>query len=109
MKIKTGDMVKVIAGSSKNKGKIGKVLTVFKKTQRVRVEGVATIKKHVKPQRDKNNPEGGILEELGTVHASNVMLMSESQSRPVRVGYKIDSEGKKLRVSRGRSVEEEVL
>lgn len=109
MKIKTGDMVKVMTGGAERKGKVGKVLEVLKKSNRVRIEGVAKVSRHLKPQRDKNHPEGGIVEGLGTVHASNVMLMSESQGRPVRVGYQIDKEGRKVRVARGRNVEPEVL
>jgi len=63
----------------------------------------------LKPQKDKNHPDGGIVEGLGTVHVSNVMLVSESQNRPVRVGYNIQEDGKKVRVAKGRRVESEVL
>lgn len=109
MKIKKGDLVKVIAGSQDRKGRIGKVLEVNPKSQRIKVEGVAIIKKHLKPQRNPKHPEGGIIEDLGTIHVSNVMLMSESQGRPVRVGYSLSKDGKKTRVARGRNVKAEEI
>ena len=107
--IKKGDLVKVIAGSKERQGKVGKVLAVFPKTCRVKVEGVAFVKRHLKPQTRASMPEGGIVEQHATIHISNVMLMSESQNRPVRTGVKILEDGKKVRVAKGKNVKEEVL
>ena len=73
MIIKKGDQVKVIAGS--HKGQAGKVLQVDRKRQRVQIENIAAIKRHIKPQRNKAYPEGGIVHDFGTIHASNVKLM----------------------------------
>jgi large subunit ribosomal protein L24 len=105
MKIKKGDVVKVMSGKT---GAVGRVLEVFPKTNRVKIEGVAPVKRHIKPQRNPKFPEGGIISDFGTIDASNVMLYSESLKRPVRVGFNV-SEGKKSRVARGRNVKAENL
>ncbi|TVP95038.1 MAG: 50S ribosomal protein L24 [Acholeplasmatales bacterium] len=86
MKIKKGDKVRVISGE--NKGKEGKVLRVYPKTDRVLVEGVNIIKKHAKPTQ--NNPDGGILEYEAPIHVSNVMIADKNG--PSRVGYKTVTE-----------------
>ena len=71
--IKVGDKVKVITGS--NKGKEGKVSKVLRSENRVVVEGVNIVKKHVKP--NNTNETGGILEIEAPIHISNVKLVSE--------------------------------
>jgi len=113
-KIKKGDLVKVIAGGKDIKGQTGKVLEVLKDGDavRVRVEGLRTIKRHLKPQRSAKHPEGGIIEGAGSIPVSHVMLVSESLGRPVRTGAATKTgEGKeslkKERVARGRSVKAE--
>ncbi len=106
-KIKKGDLVKVISGS--HKGEQGRVLEVLRDADRIRVEGVATVKRHLKPQKNPKHPEGGIIEGAGSLHISNVMLVSEKAGRPVRTGTTFTQDGKKQRVSRGRSVKAEVL
>ena len=73
--IKVGDKVKVITGS--NKGKEGKVSKVLRKENRVIIEGVNLVKKHVKPSR--TNETGGILETEAPIHISNVKLVSEEK------------------------------
>lgn len=105
--IKKGDLVKVIAGNKNDKGKTGRVLAVFPKTGRVKVEGVRAIKRHLKPQRNPRHPEGGIIEDIGTIAISNVMLMSEELNRPVRTGVKFDDDGNKVRVARGAGLKAE--
>ena len=60
MRIKKGDLVKVIAGDKRWKGQTGRVLQVFSKQQRLRIEGVRPIKRHLKPQKNPLHPEGGI-------------------------------------------------
>jgi len=75
--IKTGDEVVVLAGTEK--GKRGKVIAVLPKSERVIVEGINIIKKHVR--KSQQYPEGAILEREGTVHVSNVMLAEKFDSR----------------------------
>jgi len=107
-KIKKGDLVKVISGS--HEGEQGKVLEVIRDGAkwRVRVEGVNTIKKHIKPQRSPKHPEGGIVEGAGSIPIARVMLVSEKLGRPVRTGAVFTSDGsKKERVARGRKVKAE--
>jgi large subunit ribosomal protein L24 len=77
MKIKVGDNVRVITGS--NKGKEGKVLKVFKKENRVLIDGVNVVKKHVKPNRE--NETGGILEVEAPLHISNVKVVSKEAKK----------------------------
>jgi large subunit ribosomal protein L24 len=96
--------VKVISGAKDKKGKVGQILEICVATGRVKVEGIAPIKRHIKPQKNPKHPEGGIVSDLGTIHLSNVMLMSESHGRPVRLGVSFDDAGKKVRVARGRNV-----
>ena len=106
-KIKRGDLVKVISGG--NKGEQGRVLEVLRdgNAWRVRVEGVNTIKKHIKPQRTPKHPEGGIVEGAGSIPISRVMVVSEKLGRPVRTGAVFTSNDKKERVARGRKVKAE--
>ena len=93
MKIKKGDMVKVIAG--KDKDKEGKVIAVDKKDGRVLVEGVNMLTKHTKPSMANQN--GGIVHQEGPIDASNVMFVSEGKVS--RIGYKMDGD-KKVRVAK---------
>ena len=73
MKVKVGDKVKVLAG--KDKGKEGRVLVTLKKKDRVVVEGINIVKKHLKPGR--TNETGGILETENPIHVSNVKVVTE--------------------------------
>jgi large subunit ribosomal protein L24 len=94
-KIKRNDQVIVIAG--KDKGRKGRVLRVIVDKQRVLVEGVGMIKKHMKPNPQKNIA-GGILEQEAPIHISNVMLL-DSEGKKTRVGYQVDGD-KKFRIAR---------
>jgi len=85
----------VIAG--KDKGKVGKVLKVLPEKDRVVVEGVRIVKKHLKPTA--SNPEGGIVEREAPIHISNVMLVDPKTGKPTRVGIKYEN-GKKLRYAK---------
>lgn len=105
-RLKKGDPVVVVAGKYKNTR--GNIVEMLGKNDRVRVEGVAVQKRHLKPQKDSKHPEGGIIEKLGSVHISNVMLWSESQMRGCRVGSIVDENGKKRRVARGKGVTETI-
>ena len=93
MKIKTGDMVKVIAG--KDKDKEGKVIAVNKKENTLLVEGVNMITKHTKPSMA--NQQGGIVHQEAPINASNVMLLHEGKA--TRVGLKMDGD-KKVRFAK---------
>ena len=75
MKVKVGDKVKVLAG--KDKGKEGRVLVTLKKKDRVVVEGINIVKKHLKPGR--TNETGGILETETPIHVSNVKVVNEEK------------------------------
>ena len=93
MKIKSGDTVTVIAG--KDKGRKGKVLKVYPQKERVAIEGVNEVTKHLKSRGDN---KGGIIKKHLSIHVSNVMLM-DSSGKPTRVGSKIEG-GKKVRVAK---------
>ncbi len=82
--VKSGDEVVVLAGTEK--GKRGKIIAVLPKTERVIVEGLNLIKKHVR--KSQQYPEGAILEREGTVHASNVMLAEKFDARAAKRGQK---------------------
>ena len=93
MKIKKGDLVKVIAG--KDKDKEGKVIAVNKNKNTLLVEGVNMITKHAKPSMA--NQQGGIVHQEGPIHASNVMLIHEGKA--TRVGFKMEGD-KKVRFAK---------
>ena len=97
MKIRKNDQVLVIAG--RDRGKKGRVLSVNPEKGRVIVEGVGMIKRHTKPNPQKN-VKGGIVEREGTIHASNIMLLDPDSSAPTRIGYSIANDGTKSRISR---------
>ena len=82
--VKKGDEIVVISGA--DKGKRGKIITVYPKQERVIVEGVHMIKKHTK--KNQQNPNGAILEREGTVHISNVMLAAKFDARAQKRGAK---------------------
>ena len=93
LKIKKGDMVKVIAG--KDKDKEGKVIAVNQKDAKVIVEGVNMLTKHTKPSAANQN--GGIVHQEGPIDASNVMLMHKGKA--TRVGFKMEGD-KKVRFAK---------
>ena len=93
MKIKTGDMVKVIAG--KDKDKEGKVIAVNKKENTLLVEGVNMITKHAKPSAA--NANGGIIQKEAPIDISNVMYVHKGKA--TRVGFKLDGD-KKVRFAK---------
>ncbi|MGD9504468.1 MAG: 50S ribosomal protein L24 [Syntrophobacteraceae bacterium] len=93
-RIKKNDTVMVIAG--KEKGKSGKVVRIIPKHDRVVVEKLNMIKRHMKP--GAQNRQGGILEREAPIHISNLMLVCTKCTDPTRVGYKILEDGKKVRI-----------
>jgi len=80
--VKKGDEVVVIAGAEK--GKRGKIIAVESGKQRVIVEGVRMIKKHMRKSQD--NPQGAIIEREGTIHISNVMAVEKFDARAGKRG-----------------------
>lgn len=93
MKIKKGDMVRIIAG--KDKEKDGKVIAVNKKEGKVLVEGINMVTKHQKPTA--TNQSGGIVHQEAPIDISNVMYLHKNT--PTRVGFKLDGD-KKVRVAK---------
>lgn len=93
MKIKKGDLVKVIAG--KDKDKEGKVISVDQKNGKVLVEGVNMMTKHTKPSAA--NQQGGIVTAEASIDASNVMLVVDGKA--TRVGFKMEGD-KKVRFAK---------
>jgi large subunit ribosomal protein L24 len=91
--IKKDDKVKVITG--KDKGKIGKVLKVLRKKDRILIEKVNIIKRHTKPSA--KNRQGGITESEAPIPWSNVMLMCNKCMAATRAAHKILEDGKKIR------------
>ena len=92
-RIRKSDEVIVIAGRSK--GLRGRVLKVLS-DDRLLVENVNTVKRHVKPNPPHN--QGGIIEKEAPIHVSNVMLFNPATSKGDRVGFKILEDGRKVRV-----------
>ncbi|XPV75309.1 MAG: 50S ribosomal protein L24 [Desulfovibrio sp.] len=93
-KILKDDKVMVIAG--KDKGKIGKVLKVLRNKDRILVEGVNKVSRHVKANPYLSQP-GGIVEKEAPLHISNVAVMCNACTKPTRIGYKVLESGKKVR------------
>jgi large subunit ribosomal protein L24 len=94
MKLRKGDTVRVIAG--KDKGKEGVIMTVLPKENKVIVDGVNVAKKHQKAT--SQTKQGGIIDRDMPVDASNVMLVHKG--KPTRVGYKVNSDGTKVRIAK---------
>jgi len=94
LKIKVGDLVKVISGDSK--GQEGKITSINRAKMRATVEGVNMVKRHTKPST--SNPQGGIEEKEGTIHVSNLMVVTSGVAS--RVGRKADDKGKLVRFSK---------
>ncbi|HYY20284.1 MAG TPA: 50S ribosomal protein L24 [Thermoleophilaceae bacterium] len=101
MRIRRDDVVKIITG--KDRGKTGRVLRVDPERQRVYVEGVAIQKRHIRPRtlRDTQRQQeiGGIVEQPGPIHVSNVMLVDPKSGQATRVGVRRDG-GRRVRVAK---------
>ena len=95
MNLKVGDKVRVITG--KDKGKEGKIIKTLKKDNRVIVEGVNMVTKHVKPNAQNEN--GGIIKKEASIHASNVMIIDPKTKKVTRIAHEIDEKGNKQRIS----------
>ena len=102
MKIRRDDQVMVISG--KDRGKIGKVIRVEPKKQRVYVEGLNMIKRHERPRQvagaTRAETVGGVIERPAPMHVSNVALLDPKDRKPTRVGIERGEDGRRLRVAR---------
>lgn len=94
--IKKDDKVKIIAG--KDNGKVGKVLRVDRKKERILVENANIVKRHSRPTAQ--NRQGGIIESEAPIHISNVMLLCNKCVKPARIKMQRLDDGKKVRVCR---------
>ena len=94
MHVKKGDTVQVISG--RDKGKVGEILQTLPKSSKVIVKDVNIRTKHVKPQQEGES--GQIQTFEAPIHSSNVMHYSEKEKVASRVGYKINDDGRKVRV-----------
>ena len=101
LRIRSGDHVKVIAG--KDRGKTGRVLRVEPAKERVYVEHLNMIKRHMRPQtvRDtaRGQTVGGVIEREGPIHFSNVMLADPKDGKPTRVGVEVQ-DGQRYRIAK---------
>jgi large subunit ribosomal protein L24 len=95
--IRKNDNVLVVTG--RDRGKRGRVLKVIPETNRLIVEGVSVIKRHTKPNPQRN-VKGGIVEREASLHASNVQLVCPECSAQTRIGRKLLGDGRKVRICR---------
>jgi large subunit ribosomal protein L24 len=95
LKIKSGDIVKVIAGD--HKGAEGKVLRVYREKNKAVVEGVNMVSKHTKPSA--KSPQGGIVKKEAPMHISNLSLIDPKSKEATKVGFKVEGD-KKVRFSK---------
>jgi len=95
LRLRKGDRVQVLSG--KDVGKVGEVITVLPKNNKVIVEGVNSVRKHQRPTKAMQN--GGILDKLMPIQASNVAVVC-SKCGVTRVAYRIEASGAKSRVCR---------
>lgn len=96
MKIKKGDMVRVITGN--DRGKVGEVLRVFPSKGRVLVQGVNRVYRHLRPSR--RHPQGGRIQKEMPVHISNVLPVDPKTNLATRVGFRVNEDGSKERIAR---------
>ena len=99
-KIKKGDKVIVLAG--RDKGRTGEVIEVRPSDARALVRGVNMVKRH---QRQTAQQEGGIISKESTIHLSNLALADPKDGKPTRIGFKIRTDGTKVRVAKRSGAE----
>jgi large subunit ribosomal protein L24 len=97
IRLKKNDLVEVIAG--RDSGKRGKILAVLPEKARVIVQGVNFIKRHTRPNPQRNI-KGGIAEREAPIHVSNVMIVSPDDDKKTRIGSKQLPDGKRVRIGR---------
>jgi len=96
MKIRKNDTILVIAG--KDKGKKGKVRFAYPKEERLLVDGVNFIKKHIRARKQVR--QAGVIEQEAPIHVSDVMLLCSKCNHPTRIGFRFLEDGRKVRVCR---------
>ncbi len=96
MKIRKGDRVLVLAG--KDRGREGVVSLAIPERNKVVIDGINIAKRHTKPRSAEE--AGGIIDKAMPLDVSNVAVISPADGKPTRVGYKVDADGKKIRVCR---------
>lgn len=94
IRLKKGDLVMVRAG--KDKGKTGKVTATHPRENKVTVDGINIVKKHVKPNRE--HPQGAIVEITKPIWVGKVSIVEPTSKKPSRIGYKLDAKGNKTRI-----------
>ena len=94
IRLQKGDDVVVIAG--KEKGKTGKVTAVHPAENKVTVEGINIVKKHLKP--NKQHPQGGIIDITKPINVSKVAIVEPTSKKPSKIGFKFDKDGNKARI-----------
>ena len=97
VRVRKGDLVEVIAG--RDAGKRGKILKVIPAKARVVVQGVGFVKRHTRPNPQRNI-KGGIVEREASLHASNVQLVCPECGAQTRIGHKLLGDGRKVRICR---------
>jgi len=107
MKIRKGDMVKIISGKDKFQNKVGRVLKVYPEKEKILVEGVNIVKRHTRPTQ--KNPQGGIMEQEAPIHVSNVLYYSTKFNVATKVGYKFLEDGKKVRYCKNPKCQGEII
>jgi large subunit ribosomal protein L24 len=104
LKIKKGDTVQIISG--KDRGLKGKVIRSFPSENKILVEGANRVTRHTRVQTSQRGSQtGGIVTQEAPIHVSNVMIVDPSDGRPTRIGYKINDDGTKVRISRRTGTE----
>lgn len=98
-KIRKGDKIVVLTG--KDKGKTGEVIKVSPKERNALVQGLNMVKRH---QRQTQGQEAGIIVKEAPIHLSNLAVADPKDGKPVRVGFRIEADGKKIRVAKRSGV-----
>lgn len=101
MRVRKGDRVQILAG--KDRGKQSVISIAFPETGKVIVEGINIAKRHTKAQSAEE--VGGIIDKEMPLDASNVAVLSPSDDKPTRIGYKINADGTKVRVCKRTGAE----
>ena len=99
-KIRKGDKVIVLTG--RDKGRTGEVIEVRPEHDRALVRGVNMVKRH---QKQSAQQEGGIISKEGSIHLSNLAIADPKDGKPTRVGFKIMTDGKKVRIAKRSGAE----
>lgn len=99
LRIKKEDKVFVISGKDRSRTTSRRVLQVMPTQQRILVEGVQMVKRHTKPNPQKNI-KGGIVERESPIHVSNVLIVDPDTKKPSRVGMKRLADGKLVRIAK---------